>query len=209
MITVVDCGMGNLQSVLRAIRKVGAAVRLATSAADVDSAEKIILPGVAALGAAMLRLQNLQLVQALHRRVQQGGTPVLGICVGLQLLTQWSEEGDSAGLGWIKGRTVRLRNGTTAPNLKVPHVGWNTLEKQRPCPLLDGVPDDACFYFAHSYYVQCDDDDVVAACTTYGTRFVSVMQSGSIFGIQFHPEKSQANGLQVLRNFVEYRTREV
>jgi glutamine amidotransferase len=204
VIVVIDCGMGNLGSVVRALRRVGADAAASSAADDVAAAEKIVLPGVGSLAQGMANLRRHQLLPVLARRVLDERTPVLGICLGLQMLTAWSEEGNAPGLGWIDGQTRRLRCEPPDARLKVPHLGWNTLRVERPCLLLDGLSEEACFYFAHSYGVSCADPAVVAATTHYGCDFVSVVHRDNIFATQFHPEKSQANGLTVLSNFVRY-----
>jgi glutamine amidotransferase len=204
VIVVVDCGMGNLQSVVRALQHVGADVTVSSASAAVEAADQIVLPGVGSLAQGMGTLVRNGLLPALNRKVIDARTPVLGICLGHQMLLSWSEEGEAPGLGWIDGTAQRIHGTAAEPRLKVPHMGWNTLTVVRECPLLRGLPPDACFYFAHSYCVRCNDPSAIAATTRYGGDFVSVLHRGNIFGTQFHPEKSQANGLTVLRNFVEY-----
>jgi glutamine amidotransferase len=204
VIVVIDCGMGNLQSVVRALRRVGADAQASSAIGEVEAADKIVLPGVGSFAAGMGHLRRNQLLPVLARRVLEERTPVLGICLGHQMLTRWSAEGGSAGLGWIDGETRRFGSDPVIAELKVPHMGWNTLDVERPSPLLEGLSTDACFYFAHSYYVTCSNRAAVAATTRYGIDFVSVLHRENIFGTQFHPEKSQANGLTLLRNFVRY-----
>ena len=199
---MIDCGIGNLQSVVRALQRVGGIATASSSVADVRAAERIVLPGVGSLAQGMEHLTRHGLLPVLSEKVLEDGTPVLGICLGLQMLTAGSEEGNAVGLGWIDGYTRRIRGDA---RLKIPHIGWNTLALRRECPLFEGVPADACFYFAHSYSVTCTDPATVVATTRYGSDFVSAIQRGNIFGIQFHPEKSQAHGLAVLQNFVRYR----
>ncbi len=205
MIVVVDSGTGNLQSVLRGLSRAGADATVSVAVSDVEKADKIVLPGVGSAAAAMSTLSRLNLIEPLRRKVVEGGTPVLGICLGMQLFTRSSEEGGTAGLGWIDMETIRIPSGTLRNGVKVPHLGWNTVDVLQRSPLFDDIPADACFYFAHSYCVRCDDRAVVAAETTYGVRFAAAVQQRNIFGVQFHPEKSHANGLQVLRNFVRFQ----
>jgi glutamine amidotransferase len=204
VIVVVDCGMGNLQSVVRALQRVGADVVVSSAVEVVEAADKIVLPGVGSLAQGMDSLARRRLLPVLTHKVVATHTPVLGICLGHQMLVHWGEEGAAPALGWIDGASQHLRGSAAEPGLKVPHLGWNTLTVRRDCPLLRGVAADACFYFAHSYGVQCNDRSAIAATTHYGSDFVSVLHREHIFGTQFHPEKSQANGLTVLRNFVEY-----
>ncbi len=202
MIVIIDCGMGNLQSVVRAFERIGAAARASSAIADVEAAQRLVLPGVGSLAHGMEALRAHGLLPLLRQQVLERRIPVLGICVGHQMLTRMSEEGNCDGLGWVDGETTRFRFAAPQPVLKVPHLGWNTLRRRRDCALLDGIPEDACFYFAHSYKVTCDDAATVAATADYGGEFVAVLHRDNIFGTQFHPEKSQAHGLRVLRNFV-------
>jgi glutamine amidotransferase len=204
VIVVVDCGMGNLQSVVRALQRVGGDVVASSDVEAIEAADKIVLPGVGSLAQGMDNLARRHLLPLLAHKVLTMHTPVLGICLGHQMLVRWGEEGAVPALGWIDGVSQNLRGGAAEPGLKVPHLGWNTLTVLRECPLLRGVPLDACFYFAHSYGVLCNDRSAIAATTRYGSDFVSVLHREHIFGTQFHPEKSQANGLTVLRNFVEF-----
>jgi glutamine amidotransferase len=203
-IVVIDCGMGNLQSIVRALQRVGGNAVASSSIADVTAAEKIVLPGVGSLAQGMENLARHGLLPVLSKKILEGGAPVLGICLGHQMLTAWSEEGHAAGLGWIDGYTRRIHDAPPGTRLKIPHIGWNTLTLRKDCPLFKGIPADACFYFAHSYCVSCNDPAAVVATTHYGSDFVSAVQKGNIFGTQFHPEKSQAHGLAVLQNFVRY-----
>ncbi|HYD50225.1 MAG TPA: imidazole glycerol phosphate synthase subunit HisH [Terriglobales bacterium] len=201
MIVVIDSGTGNLHSVVRAFERIGAAAIVSVSPHQVAKAERIVLPGVGSARAAMATLAEHQLIEPLEQRVRGDCVPFLGICLGLQLLTRTSEEGEVSGLGWIAAATVRLR--PTDPLQKVPHLGWSDVNIRRSAPLFAGVPAGACFYFAHSYAVRCDDETSIAAEAEYGMRFAAAVQQGNVFGVQFHPEKSQAHGLQVLRNFVD------
>lgn len=204
MIAVIDCGMGNLQSVIRGLRKAGGTAVAASRCEDVAAADRIVLPGVGSFGHGMEHLRNEDLMSVLTRKVREDNTPLLGICVGHQMLTTFSEEGAVAGLGWIDGRTTRLSCQSERGTIRIPHMGWNTLQNRKDCPLLRGIPEDACFYFAHSYSVACDEDETVVATTEYGCSFASIVQKKNVFGVQFHPEKSHANGITVLRNFLDY-----
>ena len=202
MIVVVDCGMGNLQSVVRGLEKAGGTVIVSSGIDDVAAADKIVLPGVGSFRHGMQNLERGGLRHVLTRKVREEGTPLLGICLGHQMLTAFSEEGTVEGLGWIDGNTTRLPAQTEDGPLRVPHLGWNTLHVRNDCSLLNDIPEEACFYFAHSYSVACNDDRTVVATTEYGRSFVSIVQNDNIFGVQFHPEKSHANGITVLRNFL-------
>ena len=208
MIRIVDYGMGNLRSVQKALERLGLQAALTQDPVDILSADRLILPGVGAFGAAMANLERLRLVEAI-RDFARSGKPFLGICLGMQLLLSESEEqGLHRGLDLIPGRVVRFPGprdaAPTAPALKVPHMGWNSLRKVSDCPLLTQVPDGASVYFVHSYY-PIPPREVVAATTDYGISFCSVIWKDNIFATQFHPEKSSRVGLQILENFAGIR----
>lgn len=202
MIAVVNYGAGNLDSVVRAFREAGEEAIIAHAPEDLKSVQGIVLPGVGFFAPAMRSLQDSGLLPALERKVFGEKTPVLGICLGFQMLTNHSEEGDADGLGWIDAETKQFRFVKEPDAPKVPHIGWNDVTVSRDNPLFDGIPRGACFYFAHSYCVACHTPETVIASTTYGVEFVSAAGKGNIFGTQFHPEKSHSNGLQLIRNFV-------
>ena len=198
MITIIDYGGSNLRSVVKALESVGAELRIANRAEDVAQAGNLILPGVGAFGAGMDALRRHELDEAIHERVAQG-TPLLGICLGMQFLFERSEEmGRHDGLGLIEGDVVRF----PAEGPKIPHMGWNQIEHDDSHWLLTGVPTGAYVYFVHSYYCRPADTASILARTGYGLRFASVVAKGNVYGIQFHPEKSQHIGLAILRNFV-------
>lgn len=198
MITIVDYGMGNLRSVQKAFEKLGLAAQISTSPAEIASAAKLVLPGVGAFRDAIAELRRQNLVDPIKAHLA-AGRPFLGICLGLQLLFDVSyEDGEWEGLGVIPGEVVRF---TDQPGLKIPHMGWNQLQPAGKSPLLAGIPADAYFYFVHSYYVAPRDAGVIAARTEHGAPFVSMISRGNMFATQFHPEKSQRAGLQLLRNF--------
>jgi len=202
MITIVDYGMGNLRSVQKAFEKVGAPARISTSPEDILSAEKLVLPGVGAFRDAIAELRRLELVDPI-RDYLAADRPFLGICLGLQLLFDVSyEDGEHRGLAVVPGKVVRF---DSAPGFKVPHMGWNTLNATRPNPILDGVGEQPSVYFVHSYHVVPNDDIFIAAYTDYPTPFVSMISRGRMFATQFHPEKSQAVGLRLLKNFAALR----
>jgi len=202
MIVIVDYGMGNLRSILHKLRKMEVEGLISARPEDVERADRLILPGVGHFAAGMENLRKSGLADALNRAVLDRGTPIMGICLGMQLLTEHSEEGDATGLGWIKGRTVRFNFDGAAERLRVPHVGWNLIEKKTACPFLADVAADRRFYFVHSYYVTCDRPEDIAATTRYGREFVSVVHRGHVFGTQFHPEKSHRRGIEIIRRFV-------
>ncbi len=196
-LAIVDYGVGNLRSVQRALERAGAAVEISADPGALGRANGIILPGVGAFGDGMRELEARGLAPAL-RDLATRGMPLLGICLGMQLLFEESEEmGRTAGLGLLRGRVRRFPAG-----LKVPHIGWNQVHRVRPSPLLAGMPQDSYAYFVHSYYVDPADPDVVLATTDYGGGFASVVGQGRLYGLQFHPEKSQEVGLRMLAAFV-------
>ena len=198
MIALVDYGIGNLRSVQKALERVGAAVTLTEAPAEILAAEKVVLPGVGAFGDGMKGLAQRGLVEVLKTVVARG-TPLLGICVGMQVLFALSEEqGQHAGLGVLPGRVQRFM----APGLKVPQTGWNQIVPLRASPLFHALPAGAYAYFNHSYYCAAGPAETLAV-TDYGGEFPSVVGRGRLYGIQFHPEKSQHVGLLLLQNFVE------
>jgi imidazole glycerol phosphate synthase glutamine amidotransferase subunit len=193
-IVVIDHGAGNLVSIAQGLAAAGAAVDVIDDPAGIDGAAGVVLPGVGSAAAAFDRLDAAGFVEPLQRTP----LPLLGVCVGLQLLFDGSEEDDAGGLGLIPGRVRRLRD---TPRL--PHIGWNDLRHARPDPLFGGVPDDATFYFVHSYAPVPDDSGDVLARTDYGAPFVAAARRGRVAGVQFHPERSGRPGLRVLANFVD------
>ncbi len=197
MIAIIDYGMGNLHSVEKALQKVGAQTAIVAEPEGIKEAEALILPGVGAFGKGMENLHQRGFPQVVREWVA-AGKPLLGICLGLQLLFEESEEmGIHEGLGLLPGRVMRFQG-----PLKVPHIGWNQIHPVQPSPILEGITDGSYAYFVHSYYAQPADPTVVLATTDYGVEFASVVGKGNVFGLQFHPEKSQAVGLRILRNFV-------
>ncbi len=198
MIAVIDYGASNLRSVLHALDYLGVAARVAAEPDDLRGAQAIILPGVGAFGAGMARLRELGFELAIQHQVGRG-VPLLGICLGMQFLFEASEEmGEHTGLSLLAGRVVRF---PALPGLKIPHMGWNQLQPVRESPLLDGIAPGDYAYFVHSYFcAPIDPADVLATCD-YGLAFPAIVGRDNIYGVQFHPEKSQAVGLQLLRNF--------
>lgn len=203
MIVIVDYGMGNLHSVWKALKRIGFESKVSSSSADVLSAEKIILPGVGHFKSGMEHLTNLKLLEPLNQKALNERTPVLGICLGMQLLTQHSEEGDADGLGWFDAQTIRFRFDKDHRYLRVPHMGWNQIRPVRENNgLFAGLDDHSSFYFVHSYHVVCNNPKDLLATTDYGIRFASAIKKDNIYGVQFHPEKSHDMGMRVLKNFV-------
>lgn len=198
MIGIVDYGMGNLRSVQKACEKIGVAARICTRPDDLGDCTRIILPGVGAFRDAIAELRRQQFVEPIKAHIA-ADRPFLGVCLGLQMLFDMSyEDGTWEGLGVLPGKVVRFAD---IPGLKVPHMGWNRVEPTGGVPILAGIPQDAYFYFVHSYYVVPEDESIVAARTDYGGQFTSMVARGRLFATQFHPEKSQQLGLQLLRNF--------
>jgi imidazole glycerol-phosphate synthase subunit HisH len=195
--------MGNLGSIANMLKKMGAQACISSKAEDVERADKLILPGVGSFDTGMKQLQELNLISLLKHKVLEQKTPALGVCLGMQLLTVESEEGSLPGLGWIKAKTIRFQIDSRRENLKVPHMGWNTMTLVRPDILFQEMPDEPRFYFAHSYHIVCDRNEDIVATTEYGYPFASVIQRHNIWAAQFHPEKSHRYGMKLLQNFVE------
>lgn len=209
MIAIIDYGMGNLRSVEKGFLKVGAEVKVTNRPEDVIDADGVVLPGVGAFKDCMRELTDLKLIDAVAEVVNQG-KPYLGICLGLQVLFSESEEfGRCRGLDVLKGKVVKFdfnagayANKPQSQPLKVPHMGWNALNiKKDDNPLFAGIPDKSYFYFVHSYYVAPEEASIISTTTDYGIEFTSSVRKDNIFAVQFHPEKSQALGLRILKNF--------
>ncbi len=205
MIVIVDYGMGNLGSIANMLKKVGAAAKISGDPAEISAAEKLILPGVGAFDHGMKNLSARGLVPLLNKRVREEKCPVLGICLGMQLLTRRSEEGTLPGLGWIAGETRRFQFADGLGRLKIPHMGWNEAKPVSGALLFGGYAECPRFYFVHSYHVCCDDPADILATTSYGYEFVSAVRHDNILGTQFHPEKSHRFGLNLLKNFVDWQ----
>lgn len=204
-LVVVDMGVGNLESVAGAFERVGAAVQVTAQAADLEHAAAVVLPGVGAFGDGMASLRHNRLVEPLLRHVREKKRPLLGICLGMQLLAEAGEEqGRHQGLGLLRGRVVRLDPG--GGDCRVPNMGWcDVRAHDRRGVLFAAAGDGECFYFAHSYHLQCPDEDAVAATIRFGrSAVVAAVERGSLFGVQFHPEKSQDAGLDVLASFLDH-----
>ena len=201
MITIVNYGMGNLGSMLNMFKRIGVAARIESDPEVIRGAGKLVLPGVGAFDAAMQRINDFPgLKEVLQHKALVETVPVLGVCLGMQLLTQSSEEGKLPGLGWIAGGTHRfpIRSG-----LKVPHMGWNIAQPSEPSSLTKDVGYEPRYYFVHSYCVTVEDPKHSIMRTHYGIDFDSAIGCGNIFGVQFHPEKSHRFGMQILKNFAE------
>ena len=200
-VAVVDHGLCNLDSIRRALEECGASVTVTDDPADLDVVDRVVLPGVGAFGDAMENLREKGLDESI-RGVVADGVPLLGICLGMQLLADVGHEGQRVpGLAVLPGEVVRLE--PTSRDRRVPHIGWNEVHEQRPSTLLRGIAPDADFYFVHSYHVRCTDSAAVVATTPYCGDFTSVIERGNVFATQFHPEKSQRHGFALLKNFLE------
>jgi len=202
MIIIIDYGMGNLGSILNMLKKIGAEAIISSSPQDISRADKLILPGVGAFDAGLKNLDERGLIPVLQNLVIKKKIPILGICLGMQLMTKSSEEGSRPGFGWIDATTVRFKFGKEEQNLKIPHMGWNVIQWRKESVLFKDMPEEPRFYFVHSYHAVCNDKEDILATTNYGYDFVSAFQKGNIIGVQFHPEKSHKFGMQVLRNFI-------
>jgi glutamine amidotransferase len=203
-IAIINYGMGNIGSIVNMLKKAGAVCYIADEKKKIEKAEKIILPGVGAFDKAVNNLAELEFIDILTYKVKVEKTPVLGICLGMQLLMETSEEGVMHGLGWIKGNVRKFRfQGIENKSLKIPHMGWNTVLQKKSCELLKNLDSQSRFYFVHSYYVECSDPEDILAVSDYGNSFVSAIARNNIMGVQFHPEKSHRFGLQLLKNFAE------
>lgn len=201
MITVVDYGMGNLHSVENALDYLGLPHTRGATPDEIQRSPRLLLPGVGSFREAMEHLDRYGLSAALRAAVREGGAKLLGICLGMQLLADWGEEdGGAQGLGLIPGRVTHLR--PPDPSVKIPHVGFNTVRILEQTPLFEGIADDSCFYFVHSYRFETERRFTIAS-SSHGREFASVVAAGKVVGAQFHPERSQGNGLRLLKNFWE------
>jgi glutamine amidotransferase len=205
MVVVVDYGICNVRSVVKALELVGATVRVSSAPRDLQEAERIVLPGVGAFEHGMTNLATRGLIEPLADQVLGKGKPFLGICLGMQLLARTSHEfGVHEGLGWLPATVTPFA--LEGEGLKVPHIGWTEVSLDRASPLFAGVSKAPSFYFVHSYHMVCDTTDLVAASAEYGVRFTAAVQRDNIFATQFHPEKSQDDGLRLLENFLQWQT---
>jgi glutamine amidotransferase len=200
MIVIIDYGMGNLGSVLNMFKKIGVAAMISSDLDVIDKAPKLLLPGVGSFNSAMKRINDSGMLGVLNQKVLVEKIPVLGICLGMQLLTNFSEEGKLSGLCWIDAETLRFPNNSS---LKIPHMGWNRVLEATPSELTKNLPSEARFYFVHSYYVKVRDEaDSILKCT-HGIEFDAAIQHENIYGAQFHPEKSHKFGMRLFNNFAK------
>jgi len=203
MIGIVDYGLGNVKAFANIYHKANMRFVIARGPADLRDVDRVILPGVGAFDQAMGRLTASGMRAPLEELVLGKRAPVIGVCVGLQILMRSSEEGTSPGLGWIDGDVVRFQRPADDAQLRIPHMGWNDVDARNGSALFAGVGADAHFYFLHSYYVRCEREEDVLATTNYSRNFACAVQRGNIFGVQFHPEKSHQFGVRLLKNFGE------
>ena len=203
MIAIIDYGLGNVKAFANVYKKLNIPAVIAKQAEDLKNADKVILPGVGAFDYAMQRLEGSGMRQLLDEIVLRRHVPVLGVCVGMQMLACSSEEGRLPGLGWMDAEVRRFDPAILKQSMPVPHMGWNSIKPIKPSGLLQGLDSDARFYFLHSYYFHSRKSENIIAVTDYGGEFVCAANSGNVFGVQFHPEKSHKWGIKLLENFAK------
>jgi imidazole glycerol-phosphate synthase subunit HisH len=201
MITIIDYGLGNIRAFVNLFERLNVAIQIARKPEDLRDSTKLILPGVGAFDFAMTQLNRSGMRDEVEKQVMVNKIPVVGICVGMQMLARSSEEGVLPGLGWIDATVKKFDVSKVPFGTLLPHMGWNTIRPGQENPLLEGLNDQSRFYFLHSYYFVCDHDQDSIATTAYGITFTSAVNRDNIFGIQFHPEKSHHNGIRLLHNF--------
>lgn len=201
-IVIVDYSMGNLRSVLKKFEGLKSDAVISSDLNVIESASKLILPGVGHFGTGVERLKSSGIWDLLNHRVLIDKTPILGICLGMQLMAKSSEEGNANGFGWFDAQVVRFRVSDKL-KFKVPHIGWNTLYAQKNSKVLENIPTDSMYYFVHSYHIECNDTSDILTTTNYDYSFVSSIQKENIMGVQFHPEKSHDCGEKLIKNFIE------
>ena len=203
MVVIIDYGLGNLKSIQNQLKRIGHDAKISSVKEDIEQAEKLILPGVGHFAYGMKNLQDYGLIDILNIQVLERKIPILGICLGMQLFTNYSEEGSVNGLGWIKANTIKFNTEYSGMNYKIPHMGWNTIRHKKESVIFWDIDMLEPLYFVHSYYVDCHNKSDILATTTYGKTFVSGIQKDNIFGFQCHPEKSHKVGIKILKNFIE------
>lgn len=201
MITIVDYGCGNLGSIQNMIKKIGGKAQISSDALQIASADKLILPGVGAFDTGIKNLHDKGLWDVLNKRVLEDKIPILGICLGMQLMTKSSEEGVLSGLSWIEAETKRFDFDNLSEKRKIPNMGWNYIQLKKSSILFNGMYENPKFYFVHSYYVNCNQQEDVLAQAEYGNIYDCAFEKDNIFGVQFHPEKSHKYGMKLLENF--------
>ena len=203
MITIIDYGSGNIKAIANIYEKLKVEYSIASVPEEVIGAKKILLPGVGAFDETISKLDSTGFREVLDKEVLENNVPIMGICVGMQILAHSSEEGICKGLGYIKGKVKKINANTILHKPKLPHLGWNSIEIVKKNVLLREIDPQFGFYFLHTYYFECEDQNNVLATTTYGATFASAVHRENIFGIQFHPEKSHHNGVKLLHNFAK------
>ena len=201
MITIIDYGSGNIQAIANIYDSLHVPHKIARSPEDVVGAEKLFLPGVGAFDETISVLDGIGFREVLDREVLINNVPIIGICVGMQILAESSEEGDLPGLGYIKGKVRKIDQSLLLHKPKLPHLGWNSVQEKKRSELMVDIDSSKGFYFLHSYHFDCEDEQDILTTTDYGRTFISSVQHGHIFGVQFHPEKSHSNGIRLLHNF--------
>jgi glutamine amidotransferase len=203
MITIIDYGLGNIRAFVNVYNRLNIETKVAHVAEDLKSGTKIILPGVGAFDYAISQLNASSMRDELEKQVIENKIPIIGICVGMQILAKSSDEGKLSGLGWIDGQVKQFDTSLIPYKTKLPHMGWNNINPVNKCQLLFGLSDQSLFYFLHSYYFSCEKKENIISTTDYGITYASVVNKENIYGIQFHPEKSHSNGIQLLHNFAK------
>jgi len=201
LITIIDYGSGNISAISNIYERLNIPYKIAKTPSDIVGAEKLFLPGVGAFDETMLLLEHSGFKKVLDKEVLINQVPIIGICIGMQVLANSSEEGKLPGLGYIKGRVKRLNESALKLKPCLPHMGWNTIFKKQDSQLLEDIDTEIGFYFLHSFYFECDNESDIIATTEYGEIFASAVNYKNIYGIQFHPEKSHKNGETLLKNF--------
>jgi len=202
MIVIIDYGMSNLASIQNIVKKAGYPSLISNKMEDILKADKLILPGVGNFKEAMINLAHINLINVLNKKVLENKTPILGICLGMQLMTSFSDEGNIKGFDWIKGTTTKF-SFPNQPEIKIPHMGWNDITQSKNHIFNTDFEIPSRFYFVHSYFVSCEDSNDILHQTDYHGNFTSAFNKENIYGVQYHPEKSHVFGLQLMKNFIE------
>ena len=200
---IVDYGMGNLRSIKKKLEIINIKARISSDKNEINTADRLILPGVGHFAKGIANLKKRDLAIVLRYHVIKRKKPILGICLGMQLFSEFSEEGNTKGLGWLHSKVVKF-NFEGKLNLRVPHVGWNSIHILKKSILLANIGKGSTFYFTHSYFMTCSNSKDIVATTNYGKEFTSIVENKNIFGVQFHPEKSRLLGLQLIKNFLDF-----
>jgi len=202
MIIIVDYALGNVRSIYAKLHQMGEEVKISNDLNDIENADKLILPGVGSFDRGMNNLQDIGIKKGLDKKIINDKTPVLGICLGMQLFSKKSQEGKDEGLSYFNAETIKFY--FPKNNFPIPHMGWNIIKFKNESEILTNIDNYSRFYFVHSFHLKCDSESDIIAATPYGYDFTSIIQHDNIFGVQFHPEKSHKQGLQILKNFSRY-----